>query len=131
MNVEQNVGERRVLEQQRPQVLAVHSDVAHRLCDNAVHEDCLPGEQVHLGEEATRPLACDLVAGTVEDRRLALEDHDQRVPRVTDPEQELSLSGRSLVTHRRERLKVPRREGGAERTGGASHASESTGRLVC
>ena len=104
--VEQNVGERRVLEQQRPQVLAVDGDVAHRLCDDAVDVDRLPRQQVHLGEEAARALAGDLVSGTVEDRRLALEDDDERVTRVADPEQELSLCGRALLTHRRERLKA-------------------------
>ena len=97
--VEQNVCERFVLEQQRPQVLAVHSDVAHRLCHDAVDVDRLPGEQVHLGQEAARALAGDLVSGPVKDRRLALEDDDEGVARVADPEQELSLCGRALLTH--------------------------------
>ena len=104
--VEQHVRERPVLEQQRPQVLAVDGDVAHRLCHDAVDVDRLPGEQVHLGQEAARALAGDLVSGPVEDRRLALEDDDERIARVADPEQELSLGGRALLTHRREGLEA-------------------------
>ena len=114
--VEQHVGERPVLEQQRPQVLAVHRDVAHRLCHDAVDEDRLPREQVHLGEEAPRALAGDLVSGPVEDCRLALEDDDERVARVADPEQELSLRGRALLAHAPRGPEVPGREDGAERT---------------
>jgi hypothetical protein len=128
--VQQHVGERPVLEQQRPQLLAVDRDVAHRLRRDAIDVDGLPREQVQLAEEAPRALAGDLVSGPVEDRRLALEDDDERIARVTDPEQELSLRGRALLAPRRESLKLPGGEDGAERARHARHASEGTARAA-
>jgi hypothetical protein len=88
----------------------------------------LPREQVQLAEEAARALAGDLVPGPVEDRRLALEDDDERIARVTDPEQELSLRGRALLAPRRESLKLPRGQDGTERARHPGHASEGTAR---
>jgi hypothetical protein len=57
----------------------------------------LLSEQVELTEEAPRALTGDLVSGAVADRRLALEDDDERIAGVTDPEQELALRGRALL----------------------------------
>ena len=91
---EQQVGERAVLEQQLPQLFAVDRDVAQRLGHDGGEEDRLPGEQVHLAEEAGGAVADDLVAGGVEYRDLALEDRDERVGRVADLEQLLADLGR-------------------------------------
>ena len=63
-----------VLEEQRPQRFAVDRDVAQRLGDDRGQEDGLPGEQVHLAEEARGAVADDLVARRVEDRHLALDE---------------------------------------------------------
>src|SRR5204863_874188 len=98
----------------------------HRVRHDAIDVDGLPREQVHFAEEAPRALSRDLVPGPVEDRRLALEDDDERVARVTDPEQELSLRGRALLAQRRESLKLSGGEDGAERARDARHASEGS-----
>ena len=81
---EQQVAERPVLEQQRPQHLALDGDVAHRLGHHGGQVDGLAGQQVQLAEEARGAVADDLVPGGVEDRRLALEDRDERVALVAD-----------------------------------------------
>ena len=81
---EQQVAERPVLEEQRPQHLALDRDVAQRLRDDRRQEHGLPGEQVQLAEEARRAVADDLVARGVEDRDLALEDRDERIAPVAD-----------------------------------------------
>ena len=70
-------------------------------------------------------MAGDLGAGPVQDRRLALEDGDERVARVADPEQVLALGGRALLAAGPEDLELPRGEDRAERT---SHPSEGTAR---
>ncbi len=99
---EEQVGERAVLEEQLPQDLAIDGDVAHRLGDDGGEEDGLPGEQVHLAEEAGGAVADDLLAGAVEDRRLALDDRDERVALVADLEQRLAgLGGRAPRRARR------------------------------
>jgi hypothetical protein len=116
--VQQHLGERPVFEQQWPQLIAVDRDVAHRLRHDAIDVDGLPREQVQLAEEAPRTLARDLVPSTVEDRRLALDDDDERIAGFTDPEQELALRGPPLLAPLRENLKLPWGENGAERTCG-------------
>src|SRR5262249_2554520 len=90
---EQQVAERAVLEQQRSQLLTLDRDVAQRLGHHGCEEDGLSREQVRLAEEATRTVAVDLRTGLVEDRRLALDDRDQRIASVTDPKE--------FVAHRR------------------------------
>jgi hypothetical protein len=131
--VQHHVGERPVLEEQRPQVVGVDGDVAHRLGDDPVHVDRLTGEQVHLPQEAARALPGDLVSGRVQDRRLALEDDDERVAGVADPEQELSLCCGALLAARREHLPLSGGEDGTERTfhpgeGIAGHSDQRPGR---
>ena len=79
-----DVAERAVLVQKRSQHFAVDGDVAQRLGDDRGDEHGLPGQQVQLAEEAGRPVADDLVAGSVEDRDLALEDRDERVVAIAD-----------------------------------------------
>ena len=86
--------ERPVLEQQRPQRVAIDGDVAQRLRDDRGQEDGLPGEEVHLAEEARRAVADDLVAGRVEDRDLALDDRDEGVALVADAEQHVADAAR-------------------------------------
>ena len=75
------VAERAVLVQQRSQRFAVDGDVMQRLDDDRGDEHRLPGKQVQLAEEAGRPVADDLVAASIEDRDLALDDRDERVAR--------------------------------------------------
>ena len=42
-------------------------------------------------------MADDLVAGGIEDRDLALEDRDERIARVADPEEHVADLGRALL----------------------------------
>jgi hypothetical protein len=79
------------------QGLAVDRDVAQRLGDHGGEEDRLPGEQVHLAEEALAPVADDLAPGRVPDRDLARADRDERVGLVADLEQHLPDRGRALL----------------------------------
>ena len=74
-------------------------------------------------------MARDLLPGTVENRRLALEDDDERVGRVTDPEEELALGGRSLLAPLRQGLQLPWGKNRTERTFGR-HGRESTARRL-
>ena len=78
------VAERPVGEQQLPQRLPLHGDVAQGLRHDRRHEDGLAGEEVHLPEEAGPPVAQDLPPGRVDDRHLALEDRDERVAAIAD-----------------------------------------------
>src|SRR6185295_11868342 len=87
----------------------------------------LPAEQAHLTHEAAGTLAHDLVSGRVQDRRLAFEDDDQRIARITDPEQELPLGGRVLLAVGRKGPELPFGEGRAERAGWVSHEARVAG----
>src|SRR6185436_13398184 len=78
--------------------------------------------QVELAEKAGGAVADDLVARGVEDRRLALEDRDERIARVADPVEDLPGGGRPLLAERRERLEL---RGGEDRAD-AGHARERT-----
>ena len=80
----------------------------------AVRYTVWPGQQVHLAEEARGAVADDLVAGGVEDRRLALEDRDERVALVADLEQHLADRGGALLAVARERRELRRGEGRAD-----------------
>ena len=115
---QQEVAQRPVLEQQRPQRVAIDRDVAQRLRDDRRQEDGLPGEEVHLAEEARRAVADDLVAGRIEDRHLAFEDRDERVAPVADPEQHVADGGGALLAELGERLELRR---GERRAGGRFH----------
>ena len=87
---EDEVAERSVVEQERAQRVAVDRDVAERLCHDRGQEDGLPREEVQLAEEAGGAVADDLVAGRIEDRHLALADGDERIGRISDPEQHVA-----------------------------------------
>ena len=82
---EQHVAERAVLEQQRPQHVALDGDVAHRL--RRRRPSGRPSGRSCRLSSPRKPdgaVADDLVARAVEDRRLALEDRDERVALVAD-----------------------------------------------
>ena len=119
---EQQVGERAVLEEQRAQRFAVDRDVAHRLGHDRGEEDRLPGEQVHLAEEAGGAVADDLVPGGVEDRRLALDDRDERVGRVADLEEHLADLRGPLLAVRGQRLDL---RAGEHPAGWTVHAAKA------
>ena len=74
---QEEVAERAVLEQERPQHLALDGEVAHRLRRDGREVDRLARHEAELSEEPGRPVAHDLVPRAVEDRRLALEDRDR------------------------------------------------------
>ena len=56
----------------------------------AVRKTVWPEQEVHLAEEARRAVPDDLVAGGVEDGHLALDDRDERVAPVADPEEHVA-----------------------------------------
>ena len=118
--------ERAVLEQQRAQRVAVDRDVAQRLRDDRGQEDGLAGEEVHLAQEARRAVADDLAAGGVQDRDLALEDRDERVAAVADPEEHVADRRRALLAERGERREL---RGGEERARGRRHGLRLAGGL--
>ena len=125
---EEQVRQRAVLEQQLPQVLAVDRDVAHRLGDDGGEEDGLPGEQVHLPEEARGAVADDLAPGRVDHRDLALDDRDERVGLVADLEQLLADLGGPLLAVLGERRQLRLRQHSTDR---ASHALSLDVRTGC
>ena len=87
---EQDVAERAVLEQERPQLLTLDCDVAHPLGHDRRQEHGLPREQIGLAEKARGPVPDDLGARGVEDGGLAFDDRDQRIPDVTNPEEHVA-----------------------------------------
>ena len=107
---EQQVGERRVVEEQRAEDIAIDRDVAHRLRDDRRQVDGLAREQIDLAEEAGRPVPDDLVPVPVEDRRLALEDRDERVAQIANPIEDVADRGRALLTDVGERLELRSRQ---------------------
>ena len=59
-------------------------------------------------------MADDLVARGVQDRRLALEDRDERIASVADPEQHVTDLGGALLAVLGERLELRLREDGGD-----------------
>ena len=115
---QQQVGERPVVEQQRAQGVAVDRDVAHRLRDDRRHEHRLARQQVQLAQKAGWAVADDLVPGRVQDRRLALQNCDERIALVPDPIQNVTNRRRSLLSECCERRQLGRRQ---DRANGARH----------
>ena len=107
---EEQVGERAVLEEQPPEDFAIDRDIAHRLGHDRREEDGLPGEQVHLPEEARGAVADDLLAGGVGHRDLALDDRDERVALIADLEERLADLGGPLLAVLGERRQLRARE---------------------
>ena len=114
---EQEVAQRPVLEQERSQRLPLDRDVSHRLGRHGAEIDRLARQQVHLAEEAEPAVPRDLVAGGIEDRRLSLEDGDERIAPVADAEQALAGRRGSLLADLRELLQL---RGGENGPGGDS-----------
>ena len=123
---EQHVAERAVLEQQRPQHLALDRDVAQRLSRDGGQVHGLARHQVQLAEEAGGPVTDDLVARGVEDRHLALQDGDERIPLVADRVQHVPGRGPPLLPQRSERLELRSGEDRAQ----ARHGDKPTERPV-
>ena len=92
------VAQRPVVEQQLPHDVAVDGDVAQRLQDDRGDEDRLAREEVQLAQEPRRPVPDDLLPGRVDDRDLALEDRDERVPLIADAVEHVADIGRALLT---------------------------------
>ena len=87
---EDEVAERSVVEQDRAQRVAVDRDVAKRLRHDRGQEDGLAGEEIQLAQETGGAVAHELVAGRIEDRNLALQDGDERIGRVSYPEENIT-----------------------------------------
>ncbi len=95
---QQHVAERPVLEEQRPQHLALDRDVAHRLRHDGGQEDGLAREQVRSRRGSpTRPCRTISLPAASRIADLALEDRDERVARVADPEEHVADLGRALL----------------------------------
>jgi len=94
---QQKIAQRPILEQQRPQRLALNRDVAQRLCDYRRHENRLAGQQAELSEESRRAVPGYLVARLVADRHLSLDDRDERVLLIADSIQHVADIRRALV----------------------------------
>ena len=90
--------------------------VTHR-----VQIDGLARQQVRLAEKAAGPVPDHLVAVPVQDRRLARQDRDQRVPPVADPEEDVADRGRPLLAVLGEQVQLRLREHRTHRT---RHPSE-------
>ena len=103
---QQEVAERPVVEQQRPERIAVDCDVPQCASDDRGQEHRLPGEQVHLAEEARCAVPDDLLSGRIEDRHLSLEDRDERIPPVADSEQHVSDGRAALLAELGERRQL-------------------------
>ena len=103
---QQQVAQRPVLEQQRPQRVAIDGDVPQRLRHDRRQEHGLAGQQVQLAEEPRRPVADDLVAGGVEDRHLALDDRDERVALIADAKQHVADVRRALLAELGQRFQL-------------------------
>ena len=103
---EQEVAELTVLEQQLAQDVPVDRDVAQGLIHDRGQERRLAREQVQLTQEFRGAAADDLVARRVEDRDLALQDCDEGIARVADPEERVADARRALLTHFAEPLQL-------------------------
>jgi hypothetical protein len=91
------VRQRRILEQELPEHFPIDLDVAHRLGHNGREEHGLAGEQVDLAEEPGGSMAHDLLARPVHHRRLTLDDRDERIRAVADLIESLSHLGAPLL----------------------------------
>ena len=106
-----------ILEQQRPQLVPVHGDISHRLCDDRRQIHRLARQEVHLAQKPRRPMANDLVPSPIEDRGLSLENRDQRITCIADPEQHVTDRGVALLAVQGQRRKLRLRQGWATAAG--------------
>ena len=121
----QQVGEWRVVEQQRLEIVAVDRDVAHRLGDDRRQIRGLARQEIDLAEEARCAVPDDLVTRCVDDRGLALANRNEGVPSVTDPEEHVADVSRPLLAVQRERVEL---SFGQDRSRGARHSTEPSPR---
>ena len=114
MKSQQQIAERAVVEQQRAQRLAVDRDVAHRLrSTTAVRYTVWPDSRFSSPRNPGGAVAHDLVAGGVQDRHLALDDRDERIALVADPEEHVADGrGALLAVLARASPAATRREAG-------------------
>ena len=117
---QEQVAQRSVLEQQRPQRVAINGDVSQRLRNDRRHENGLAGQQVELSEETRRAVTNDLVTRLVDDGHLALDDRDEGVPPIADPVQHVADLRRALVAELGKRRQLRR---GQPRTNGTRHGT--------
>ena len=115
---QQDVAELTVLEQQPAQNFPVDRDIEQGLLHDGGQERRLAREQVQLAQEFRGAAADDLVARRVEDRDLTLQDCDEGIVRVADPEERLADARRPLLTHFAEPLQLRGGQGGI---GGIRH----------
>ena len=115
---EKKVAERTVVEEQRSQRIPLDGDVAEGLGDDRGQEHRLPGKKVHLAQELRLAVADDLVARSIEDRHLALENRDQGIALIADAKQHVTDACGSLLAMLGERRQLRRRQ---QRAGGSCH----------
>ena len=120
---EQQVAQRPVVEEERPQLITVDRDVAQGLRDNRGEEDGLARQQVHLAEEARGAVPDDLVARRVEYRDLALDDRDERIPAVAHAEEHVPDGRGQLLAVLGQKGELRR---GENRADGPSHCGEGS-----
>ena len=94
---EDEVAERAVLVEERPQRGALDRDVPQRLGHERVDEDRLPRQEAQLPEEARGAMPDQHVPGSVDDRDLPFEDCNERVGPIADPVQQFTDRRRALL----------------------------------
>ncbi len=128
------IAQRRVLEQQRPQRLSLDRDAAQRRSHERGYEDGLPREKIELTQKSRRTVTDDLVVGGVTDHDLPLADRDERVAPIADLIQHIpdirgpllaDLGESGQLRRGQRRTQIPRRG----RTRVAGHENELSHRL--
>jgi hypothetical protein len=94
---EDDVAERAVLVEERPQCCALDRDVPKRLGHERADEDGLPRQEIQLPEKARGAVPDQFVPGGVDDRDLPFEDRNERVRPIADPVQQLTDRSRALL----------------------------------
>jgi hypothetical protein len=108
-----------------PELFAIDRDVAHRLGHDGGEEDRLPGEQVHLAEEAGVAMTDDLVAGGIDHRDLPLDYRDERIALVANLKQRLADLCPPFLAVLGQRRKLRLREHTTCRTGHPDKATHT------
>ena len=103
---QQDITQRAILEQQLPQIVTVNRDVSQRLGDDCREEDRLSREEVQLAKETRAAVADDLLASSIENGNLALDDRDEGIALVADPVEDITHARGELVAERGERRQL-------------------------
>ena len=111
----QEIAQRAVVEHDPAQHVAIHRDVAHRPRDDRGQVRGLARQEVHLAQKARLAMPDDLASVSVLNHRLALDDRDERIPLITDPEQHLANRRGALAAGTRQRLHLRPRQRRARR----------------